>query len=57
MFNELFDKKCSLTNMEKCLTVRTFAEYKTLLTNIYSADAVKVNDIKTIVDKYYNKTY
>lgn len=57
MFNELFDKKCSLTNMEKCLTVRTFAEYKSLLTNIYSADAVKVNDIKTIVDKYYNKTY
>lgn len=57
MFNELFAKGCSLSNMEKCLTVRTFAEYKSLLTNIYTSDVVKINNINTIVDKYYNKTY
>ena len=57
MFDELFAKGCSFTNMEKCLTVRTFAEYKSLLANMYSADAAKVNKINTIVDKYYNKIY
>ncbi|OJV44870.1 MAG: hypothetical protein BGO29_08095 [Bacteroidales bacterium 36-12] len=57
MFNELFIKGCSLTNMEKCLTVKTLAEYKSLLTNIYSFDAVKVTNINVIVNKYYNKTY
>ena len=57
MYNDLSSNGCSLSNMEKCLTAKTFAEYKTLLINIYSNDLIKVNNIATIIDSYYNKTF
>lgn len=54
MYNELAAKGCSLTNMEKCLTVRTLGDYKQKLQSIYSSNPTLSKSIGTIVDKYYN---
>ena len=53
MFDELFAKGCSIANLEKCLTVKTFSEYKNLLTAVYASDTSLKSKITSIVDRYY----
>ena len=53
MFDELAKYGCSIDNLEKCLTVKTFLEYKNLLTSVYASNEILKANIISIVDKYY----
>jgi hypothetical protein len=55
MFNELHSRGCSNSDMETCLTVKTFSEYKQLLSTKYNSNEVLQDSIKSIIDKHYNK--
>ena len=54
MFDELAKSGCSIANLEKCLTVKTFSEYKQLLSAEYKSNVVLQDSINAIVDRYYN---
>ena len=54
MFDELAKSGCSIGNLEKCLTVKTFSEYKNLLTTVYASNEALKSNIISIVDKYYS---
>ena len=53
MSDELAKSGCSIANLEKCLTVKTFSEYKNLLTAVYASDTSLKSKITSIVDRYY----
>ena len=54
MFDELTKSGCSIGNLEKCLTVKTFTEYKNLLTTVYASNSVLKDSIISKVDKFYS---
>jgi len=54
MFNALKSFGCSDANMEKCLNVKTFSEFKQQLKNIYSANKTLCNNIEERINYFYN---
>ena len=54
MFEQLLLNGCSIHNMEKCLTIKTFSEFKQLLSAEYKSNVVLQDSINAIVDRYYN---
>jgi len=52
MNDKLNSAGCSTNNMEKCLTAKTFSEYKQLLLNVYAGNTALSQSITTIIDKY-----
>ena len=52
-YNEL-GRLYSIGNLEKCLTVKTFSDYKNLLTSVYASNEALKSNIISIVDKYYS---
>lgn len=54
MYDKLNKSGCSNKNLEKCLTSRTFSEYKQLLISEYPSNLVLQDSINAIIDRYHN---
>jgi hypothetical protein len=54
MFTALKSFGCSDADMEKCLNVKTFSEFKQQLKNIYSGDKTRCGNIEERINYFYN---